>query len=67
MNCPNCGKEIERNQKFCTRCGAKLTSIEEEIKETEQKTPQISNKIIYIIKSKPFIISSIILILIVFI
>ncbi len=56
MNCPNCGKEIDGNQKFCTYCGAKLTPIQEKREKTEQKTPQTSNKIKYIIKSKNFLI-----------
>lgn len=25
MNCPNCGKELKENQKFCTNCGAEIT------------------------------------------
>lgn len=24
MNCPNCGSELNENQKFCTNCGAKI-------------------------------------------
>lgn len=24
MNCPNCGNDIEANQKFCTKCGTKI-------------------------------------------
>lgn len=24
MNCPKCGKELNENQKFCTKCGAKI-------------------------------------------
>lgn len=30
MNCPNCGKEIESNEKFCTGCGTKLAGGEQE-------------------------------------
>ncbi len=24
IKCPKCGKEIKKNQKFCTNCGSKL-------------------------------------------
>ena len=26
MNCPNCGKEVNDNQNFCTTCGAEISS-----------------------------------------
>ena len=54
MYCPNCGKEIEENQKFCTYCGEKLIPVQEEENKQEAKA---NNKIKNIIKSKPFIIS----------
>ena len=60
MNCPNCGKEIEENQKFCTNCGAELNHKEQaknDCKETEQESLFSNDKIKNIIKSKPFIIS----------
>lgn len=27
MNCPNCGKELKENQKFCNSCGYKLNGV----------------------------------------
>ena len=36
MNCPNCGKEINKNQKFCKNCGCEIpkepTTLEKNIK-----------------------------------
>lgn len=26
MNCPNCGKYVRENQKFCTKCGCSIFS-----------------------------------------
>ena len=43
MNCPNCGKEIKDNQKFCSGCGANV------------KISNIKNKIIKILHNKIFI------------
>jgi predicted amidophosphoribosyltransferase len=45
MNCPNCGKEVNENQKFCSHCGTKLKDNEnieihnnfDETKENEQQ------------------------------
>lgn len=36
VRCPNCGKEIDVNQKFCTNCGAEL-NLEDKANETENK------------------------------
>lgn len=40
MNCPNCGNEINENQKFCTKCGAKVEENinEEPITENQENT-----------------------------
>ena len=40
MNCPNCGNEIRKNQKFCTVCGAELKM---ESKENIQKSSDIAD------------------------
>lgn len=39
MFCKNCGKELNENQKFCTSCGTKFSSINKEEKETPEVKP----------------------------
>lgn len=39
MFCKNCGKESRENQKFCTSCGTKFSSINEEKKEAPEVKP----------------------------
>lgn len=56
MNCPKCGKEITENQKFCTYCGAELCQ-KEQASEVSKETLPTNNKIKDIVKSKPFVIS----------
>ncbi len=56
IKCPNCGKEINVNQKFCTNCGAELCQ-KEQAPEVSKETLQTNNKIKDIVKSKPFVIS----------
>ncbi|MFX1380683.1 MAG: zinc-ribbon domain-containing protein [Promethearchaeota archaeon] len=36
MYCPNCGAEINNNQKFCELCGNELTITSETPKEDEK-------------------------------
>ena len=31
MICPNCGSECDENQMFCTKCGTKINSFENDI------------------------------------
>ena len=38
MFCPNCGKELEDESKFCNRCGEKIDN--DEINEKDNKTPE---------------------------
>lgn len=35
-HCPNCKKELQENEKFCTNCGIKLGNIDEKNKLEEQ-------------------------------
>ena len=36
MNCPNCGNEINENQKFCPMCGTKLEMFKEKVEENNE-------------------------------
>ena len=36
MKCPNCGKEINGNQKFCTSCGAKIEHLDVKLKRMDE-------------------------------
>ena len=56
MRCPNCGKELQDNEKFCTYCGFKLEQIAAEENNVKPKPIVIEkkngigkNKTIYII------------------
>ncbi len=39
MFCPNCGKEIPNESKFCGSCGANLSDVISESVDTEKQTP----------------------------
>ena len=28
MNCPNCGNDVNENQKFCSKCGTEIAEVE---------------------------------------
>jgi len=70
MNCPNCGKENEDNQKFCTSCGCKILEIEnsedEENNSTEPKSNKINKKGIIIAITSIIIIAIIVLMFFIF-
>lgn len=58
MYCPNCGKEIEENAKFCGACGTKLEVTEQVAVETpapveEQNTPATQVTIQPVQQNKP--------------
>ncbi len=55
MNCPNCGNEINENQKFCTNCGAEINGIEEKLQNSSEipSEKQTNN----ILKKKPILIT----------
>ena len=46
MKCPNCGKEINGNQKFCTSCGTKLDYITHETNNNKNIEIQVVEKYI---------------------
>ncbi len=45
MNCASCGKEISKNDVFCTGCGERLTPFDE--------TPPKQNRFVAAIKARP--------------
>ena len=57
MNCPNCGNDVNENQKFCSKCGTEIAEVEiiHDIETLQGKTLHA------FVKSKSFIISAIVL------
>lgn len=47
MNCPNCGKEINENQKFCTYCGVNLYEQLQENEENKHSPQRQPNYLAY--------------------
>ena len=39
-HCPNCKKELQENEKFCTNCGIKLGNIDEKNKQFKKNKKQ---------------------------
>ena len=63
MNCPNCGKEINENRKFCTKCGTEIAGVE-----ITNDVETLHGKTLHdFVKSKSFIISAIVLFVLVLI
>ncbi len=45
MYCSNCGTNLEANSKFCVRCGAQLTNINQENVQYSVNQGQISSQV----------------------
>ena len=50
MHCPNCGNELNENQKFCSKCGAKISNAK-----SQTETDEITKKYNTLNKKQIFI------------